>query len=434
MKKKLPAILFIALFTALCLLPFAGRLVFGASSAGANERRAAMPQIKERDGSLNTDYLFELSEHFNSSFFLRQELITANSALTAGAFGVSAKDSVILGKNGWLYYADTLPDYTGSERMTEREVFSAAKNLALMQEYCEGEGASFLFVTAPNKNSLYPQNMPSVGAVSPEHDAERLLRRAEEAGVNTADLFKLFGGEEEILYFAHDSHWNSKGAALAADAVNAAFGKSSGYFEGDFSSFENHDGDLFEMLFPAAKDSETNPVYGGGLEYELEGTNVRPDSISISGKGGGEGSLLAFRDSFGNLLYPYLAASFGDFRFSRQTEYDLSLVSELGASCVMVELVERNLNYLIENVPLMPAPARDIDPALEPDGSARILSREQGRLEGYDLVQGEFLRAGGGECVYILCKGKAYEAFLLKDGGFAAYVPAGVEIDGALAF
>ena len=46
-----------------------------------------------------------------------------------------------------------------------------------------------------------------------------------------------------------DSHWNGKGAALAADAVNKAVGRSSGYFDGPFTREEVHKGnDRFYQL------------------------------------------------------------------------------------------------------------------------------------------------------------------------------------------
>ena len=62
--------------------------------------------------------------------------------------GTSIADNVLLGKDGWLYFADTLNDYTGTALWGEREIFSAARNLSLMAEYCEGQGARFLFTIA----------------------------------------------------------------------------------------------------------------------------------------------------------------------------------------------------------------------------------------------------------------------------------------------
>ena len=40
-------------------------------------------------------------------------------------------------------------------------LFCAARNLALLQEFCAQQGTSFLFVCAPNKNTVYPEFMPA---------------------------------------------------------------------------------------------------------------------------------------------------------------------------------------------------------------------------------------------------------------------------------
>ena len=57
---------------------------------------------------------------------------------------------------------DTLEDFQGTNPMTGRALFCAARNLALLQEFCAQQGTSFLFVCAPNKNTSYPEYMPPV--------------------------------------------------------------------------------------------------------------------------------------------------------------------------------------------------------------------------------------------------------------------------------
>ena len=56
MKKKLPSILFVAVFFVICVVPTIGFFIFGPAETGANERLAAKPSLTERDGSINTDY------------------------------------------------------------------------------------------------------------------------------------------------------------------------------------------------------------------------------------------------------------------------------------------------------------------------------------------------------------------------------------------
>ncbi len=419
MKERVIAWIFVLLALALCLVPGLGLLIAGPSEAGANEVPARSPELTAADGSLNTGYLPELADYANEGFFLRQELITLYARALA-LFGRSAEDDVVLGSDGWLYYADELGDYSGTAAVDEREIFTAARNLALMQEYCESLGAQFLFFIAPNKSSLYPGNMPgSYPRAEGESRAELLHGELDRQGVAYLDLFELFSAREEALYFEHDSHWNSRGAALAADAVNSALGRPGGYFGGPFAEGEAHSGDLFEMLYPAAADPETDtpPL---SLDFS-QGPNTRPDSITIDTAGGGEGTLLMFRDSFGELLYPYMADSFASARFSRQTAYDLTAAAELGADVVVVEIVERNLGWLAEYSAVFPAPERELDVSSALEGAACELAEAGSAPEGFHRVSG----ALGGDCdadspVYIAHGGAVYEASLLAGGGFTA--------------
>ena len=415
---KPAAKIFTALFLLLCLIPGAGLLIFGPSEARANEAAPRRPELIDANGALNAGVLDDTEDYVNEAFSLRQELITLWAHVEA-LFGESAEDGVILGSDGWLYYADELADYTGTEPMTERQVFAAARNLALMREYAEGLGADFVFTIAPNKSSLYPEHMPAYPRSGERTDAERLAAELEAQDVNYVNLFELFAAEDATLYFAHDSHWTSRGAALAADALNAALGVESRFADGYEFESRAHTGDLFEMLYPAGRDTETDDA-PAGLAF-TQGEGVRPDSITIDTEGAGEGRLLMFRDSFGELLYPFMAEGFAEARFSRQAAYDLSLAEELSADCVVIEIVERNLSWLYEQPALLPAPEREIDAAGAAPGAASL--DMEGVSDGFHSVTG----AISGEIdvdspVYIGYNGAWYEALLTNDG-FTAMLP-----------
>ena len=417
MKKKVLLCLFLGLFFLISLTLSVGMIAFGPSQAGANERLSDAPQWQDKEGNWNKNYLSDLASWVSDRFFLRQELISLDNYLTATVFGNSGEDKVILGKDGWLFFTETLDDYTGTDPMSQRELFSAAKNLQLMQLYCRHEGKDFAFMIAPNKNSVYSAYMPDYGVKAEETDASRLMQLLEEMDVKTVDLFTAFRQVGQPLYFAHDSHWNSRGAALGADAVNAAFGVESDYYGGDFSQKQRHDGDLYSMAYPAFLDPEMDNVYGGQLSYSFVGKNTKPDSIQLKTTGSGEGNLVAYRDSFGNLLFPYLADSYANALFSRSTSYDMTRE----ADHILVELVERNLRYLIAGAPVMPSPAQQIELPQTVTGSAQVTVNKT-QIKG-TLPQ----MPDADSSVYVVCDGTAYEAFLLADDGFAANVPEGAK-------
>ncbi len=424
--KKIINWAFTAIILLLGLSLAVGTAVFGPAQAGANEQLSKAPAWTDAEGNWNKDFLSDTAAWFSDHFFLRQELISAGNWLKANLFAASGAENVILGSDGWLYFGETLSDYTGTEPLTQRELFSIANNLALLAEYAESTGKDFLFTVAPNKNSLYPEHMPNCGAVAQTRDVQRLFALLDEMQVPYADLYTAFGAEEEILYLTHDSHWNSKGAALGADVINAAFGVQSDYFADSFSGSAAHTGDLYEMLYPAFSDPERNPVYGGELSFIYISSTTAPDSITLQTRGQGSTDLLAYRDSFGNLLYPYLADSYGSARFSRSPVYDLTLE----ADHVLIELVERNLRYLITYLPVIVSPARDIVIPAEASGSIALQYENRKSPEGYNCISGR-LKAEADSKVYVVCDGVTYEALLHKDG-FAVYVPEGVTPEGVV--
>ena len=230
MKRKVFNRIFLAAFLLMCLIPAVGMLVFGPSKASANEILASKPKLVKRDGSLNESVLSDTADYVSDRFYLRREFITLWSGINTRLFSTSPDDSVLQGKSDFLYYTETLEDFTGSS-LENGKLLSAARNLALMQEYVNSCGGDFLFTVAPNKNSLYPEYMPSAYENGHENaNAVRLEQLLSAAGVSYADLFSAIGAENRLLYYRTDSHWNSEGAALGADTLLSALGRESGYY------------------------------------------------------------------------------------------------------------------------------------------------------------------------------------------------------------
>ena len=410
MSKKVVSLLFVGIFLFLCLVPSVGLLLTGGAEAGANEVLSSKPSLTRRDGSFNPDVLADLGDYVDDRFSLRQQCVTAWAGLNAALFRVSVTDSVVLGSGGWLYYEPTLADYTRAAPMTDRELWCAGRTLYLLQEYAESRGAEFLFTVAPNKNSLYDEHMPARTRLAGLSNAEALEAVLEEMGVNYVNLFDAFRGTEETLYFRTDSHWNGKGAALAADTILAALGRESRFYDGTYKP-HRHRGDLYEMLYPAGRRTEEDYFYAPMFTFTASSANA--DSITLTTECPvGTGALLCYRDSFGRNLYPYLAESFGSAVFSRKNDY---APGEVAAGDVMaVELVERNLRYLNTYVPTFPAPERPA-PLVSGAGEYRFeaeITLAKSALAGYTVLRGDYggLTPENDSRVFVSAAGTLYEA------------------------
>ena len=147
------------------------------------------------------------------------------------------------------------------------------------------------------------------------------------------------------------------------------------------------------------------------------------------------GSLLMFRDSFGNSLYPFMAEEYGRALFSRSMPYQLGLLEQTGADTVVVELVERNLDYLAVRAPVFPAPERQLAGAPpQGQGEGRLALSSDYPLEGFLRLEGALPLADAGSPIYVRLGGTLYEAS--PAGGdwdkgipFTLYVPQSASLD-----
>ena len=361
MKIKNRANLLLGAFLAVCLVPSVGMLVLPPQEAATNQVLAPPPQLRKADGSLNPTVLNETADYVADHLGLRQEIITANAALNAALFGVSTQDQVVLGREGWLYYAETIPDHLGTEPMSEGALFGAARALALLQEYVQSQGARLYVTVAPNKATLYPQYLPDLGTPLPgESNLERLIPLLEGEGLSYVDLYTPLSQAGEILYYRTDSHWTEPGAALAHDVLVEAMGKTdqTPFYGGATRPGPGKRGDLYEMLYPAGAGLEEEPVYQRGYAFAYARPMRSPEDQLIETASSKSGRLLMYRDSFGNSLHTYLADAYGAALFSRSMPYDLSLLPQFQPDTVLLEICERNLDWWGQQAPIFPAPIR----------------------------------------------------------------------------
>ena len=425
--------LFVGLFFLACLIPSVGMLIKGPAPAAANEIPNPKPRLVGFDGKFDPDVLSDLQSYMSTGFFGRLEAVTAWDALTAKVFHTSADPDVLIGPDGWLFYGAAVNDISGANQMTDRQIWCAARSLALMQEYAESQGARFLFTVPCGKYTLYPEHAPAYVTVAEGSNRERLAAALAEQGVNYVNLYDAFTAQDEELYWQWDSHWHSRGAALAADTILAAAGRQTDYFAGPFTPVLDHTGDLYEMLYPTGKALEADYSWDPGFTFSYVSDFHSADDNTIETENeAGEGSLLMFRDSSGRSLYPYMAQSFSKAYFSRANNYRIDYVNKQDADLVVVELAERTLNYLLRYPAVFPAPERDtaVLAGAEQVESALTAEEPDKTMAGYVKLTGTLPEKAVDGAVYVAVDGTVYEA-IPGEGSFTAYLPGDADTDGA---
>lgn len=423
--KKIGYALFVAAVLGVCILPTVV-MPWQTEKAVGNEKLAAMPELLDEDGRFNTNVLTEFSDYFSDHFGFRHEMITWNDKLTGTMVRDIDSSSVLLGRDGWLFYKSTMDDYAGTALFSPRQSYAAAHVLQLMQEYCQQNGIRFCFTVAPNKNSLYGDRMPARYTAASVHNIELLKQQLEEQNVRYIDLFAPLSGAEEQLYYRLDSHWNMQGAQLAAQTLLKELGAAPQDFDalktGDVTP---HTGDLYEMVYPSGQESEPDAAYAFDYAYDEKFRSA--DDITIHTENpDADGSIFVYRDSFGINLHLFLAQSYQKACFSRNMPYRMSAVKEEQPDVLLVEIVERNLKWLLERAPEMPAPERQKVTAVD-SGTAVTAASKEGNLEGYFCISGDLGQQmiDDETPVYIVTQGKTYEAFPCGEGEqpFTAYLP-----------
>lgn len=425
------------LFFVLCLIPSLGMFVFKTEKSMENRELSSFPSFTDEEG-VNMEWLSEAGEYFQEHFAFRNELVTANALLNGKLLGTSTADGVIQGTDGWLYYKDSLEDFLGTGCLSDRSLYNIAHTLAMVQENLQDRGVSFLFTVAPNKNSLYPENMPYYDSlkVTEKNNLKRLVPYLEKEGVNYCNLYEAFEEEEEILYHQRDSHWNNKGAAYAADILMETLGKTHDSYENEeYVIRRDFTGDLDEMLYPLAITLEDEIYYEKPFTYAVVGeieSNFDPRITTVNPVK--DGSLVMYRDSFGNALLPFLANAYANAYFSRGVPYQLSDVTAMSADTVIIERAERFLPDMAQSPPVLNGTnfVPDLEEErLDTDGAYAVELVSQGnqiKITGY--VEELYLETESN--IYVRINGSVvYEAFPMDINvgeetvpeGFCLYLP-----------
>ncbi len=389
--------MFTVVFLALLAVPGIAYLMGYEAENYENRPLAREAELVNRNG-LNLDFPQDFDDWWGDHFGWREEMVTAFHGFTMAVFDDTLNRKVVPGKGKYLFYSETMDDYLDINLLADEEIQKAATVLRLQQEYCESLGADFLFMVAPNKNTVYPEYMAD--RFAPTNDAgnrESLYAALEAQGVDALDLVAVLIGakSEGDLYYEQDTHWNERGAMIAYRAIMDELMRGAPYedfSELEASEFLGYRGDLHNFVLPSV---------GGRLKYvdhglkEVkayhvdEGANSARDISFGTTSDVNEYRLLFFRDSFGEGLIPILSNGVGRVVYSQEFPYNYVFSTE-AFDAVAIEIVERNIKNLIASAPLMPA-LEKVLPEGAVDVGATVMGRQRsGYTQLYGCYDGAF--------------------------------------------
>lgn len=365
-----PDRLLVLLFVAALIAPWIDLAVRPDEARSPQPREHRVPAA-EPEWSLDATELCKFPEayesYFKDSFGLRDVLLRWHSLQSLELFGASPTEKVLLGRQGWYFYTgdQSVEIYRGLLPFTEPQLHAWKVGLELRRDWLRGLGADYLFVIAPNKETVYPDFMPELEKVGPtrlEQFAEYLRRNSD---VDFLDLRPAFAAAREQdapqshLYLEEGTHWNARGALAAYQAILS-------HLAPRWPALAPlPDSSWKRVPFETTGDSWASNMYIGDLSRErevglmCEPSHARPRRFSsghndpfgpgrmvvLGTEDPGQPRALMFHDSFGPFIENLLAEHFSQLECIWTYDLDAAALLAFRPQLVIDLWVERTFDF-----------------------------------------------------------------------------------------
>ena len=253
--------------------------------------------------------------YLKDRFGLRQALLHAYRELTRPMFGFGGGTSVMIGRDGRMFYlGNRMVRQSAGLVMRDERVAESVDVVAEMAAALERRGVRFLVALPPNASTIYQDDLPAwaqKGGRNTEYDL--FLRRLRARGILTVDLRPPVSAARAAgeVFYRHNSHWTFRGAIAAFNAVAEADGHPDWRIDAGAAlgpPVARAGGDLARMLGVQEQATETVRMLGlppVGKPMNLT-RGLTPDVEIVTGKPGP--TVLIIGDSFTDSFFPPLLA------------------------------------------------------------------------------------------------------------------------------
>ena len=368
-------------------------------SVDENRKLAEFPRLSRR---LLMKFPQAFEAYFNDRFFSRTTLVKARNWVRLNCLQMSTAPSVLVGKNGWFYFLGEANIILSprDDAYTPQELNQWKESLAARTKYLAAKGIKYVFVVAPNKQSVYPEFLPKRQPGKTRYDELRdFLKNSPEISFVDLKEALLEGKEESVvsgnLFHKTDTHWNELGAFIADRYLSAKLStvlpgiqplamtqfnfQKVGYKEGDcpklmglygwikesapsFSALSSEPALKFEQgndltreistlsISNKASDTDTNKDKDNDTGTDTKMNSKMNSDFCTNNKSLRLPKALVFHDSFGDNLKPFLARHFSETVFQKRpadVSLDLDLIEKEKPDIVIQEIVERHAVQLM---------------------------------------------------------------------------------------
>ena len=163
----------------------------------------------------------ELRDFLSNGFGFRLALMRLHNAAQYRFLGRSASPSVVLGKEGWLFFNNdkNLNDYHTADRFSQQDLKDWGRVYVERRDWLRARGIRYLLVLAPNPHTIYPEFLPdNLVKIREETRFDQIAGyMTSQTDLDILDLRPaLFAAKSSgRLYHRTDTHWNQRGAFVA---------------------------------------------------------------------------------------------------------------------------------------------------------------------------------------------------------------------------
>jgi len=302
--------------------------------------------------------------------------------------GLKAQNTYV-GYDGWIFYGDTIPDYNGKRTFSNTRLKKIAEKMRDRLEWCEKNGIKMYFVIVPNKNTVYPEYMPTETYTLDDPDTKEPISMGEERAIDIVINYLrentsvtvidcregLMAAKEqypdEELFYKLDTHWNNHGGfaaysqimdVICADFPNAvkhtkdeyqidyfdAYFKDEAYYLGWYDTLKN-DGPVYTLksgLTATMTYRQDSGPYGEFIHQYVQddGYADKTDYCIFKNENIADApTMYMVRDSFAIALIPFLKDSFSESIYSWTLSVKRNEIEEKHPDILILEVVERSL-------------------------------------------------------------------------------------------
>jgi alginate O-acetyltransferase complex protein AlgJ len=195
---------------------------------GENRLPAPFPKWHEASLVEAQKYIGGLDDYFSDHFGFRKQLIRWFQNWKIGLFHDRSVYKVLIGPNHWLFIGEQqmVEHYLGIMKFTPQQLQAWQRVLEKRRDWLAARGVKYLFVLAPDKQDIYPEELPAwlrnAAPASRETKLDQFLKYMQEhSTVEILDLRPPLLAAKKIAptYLQNDTHWNWFGGFVACQEV-----------------------------------------------------------------------------------------------------------------------------------------------------------------------------------------------------------------------